>query len=68
MSYVLIYILINLGIVIGAYGVFCWSQEKGVARWQPLMVRMAIGLGLVGIAQCIRLLIEINGKFPHPLL
>ena len=55
-------VLMALAVFAFTYGVAQTSGFKGPARWRPLILGSLSAGVLGGIAQCLRLLLEINGK------
>jgi hypothetical protein len=62
MSLVLVFALAALAVAAVIYGGLQSNKSSGEARWSSLMTGLVSAGVLIGIAQCIRLLLEINGK------
>jgi hypothetical protein len=63
MSLILVFGLSALGVFAALFGALQVSNTTFAARWTPFVTGILLGGILIGLAQCIRLLLVINGKF-----
>jgi hypothetical protein len=68
---ILAYVIALAGLVMiaaGAWGLFILlSAETARPRYYAIAIGMSGGLGMIGLAQALRLLLEINAKVPLPI-